>query len=498
MPLMLDLDPASSEPLHHQVYGRLREAILSGKLAVGSRLPSTRVLAADLDVSRNTILAAFAQLTAEGYLEGRVGSGTRVSTSLPDAMLRAGGTASRPRSRARGRLLSRRGTSITALPSWISKVGGHGRPFAPGVTAFDQFPVEVWGRLIARRWKRAGPWLFDYGDPAGYRPLREAIAAYLETARGVRCVADQVIVVSGSQQALDLAGRVLLDPGDTAWIEDPGYVGARGALVAAGARLTPVPIDDEGLDFNAAARLRTPRLVYTTPSYQFPLGVTMTLARRLAWLEWAHASGVRIIEDDYDSEFRYGSRPLASLQGLDDRDVVIYVGSFSKVLFPSLRLGYLVVPPPLVDAVVNARRYADGHAPIFPQAVLADFMSQGHFDRYLRRIRTVAGERQQALVEACHRELDGVLEVRPAEAGMHLVGWLAPNADDEHASRLAADHGVDAIALSTFSLRRRGRPGLVLGYAGIPEPAIRDGVRLLALALTTKHARPGRRVAAAR
>jgi GntR family transcriptional regulator/MocR family aminotransferase len=317
--------------------------------------------------------------------------------------------------------------------------------------------------------------------------LRETIAAHLGEARAVRCEASQVIVVTGAQQAVDLAARVLLDPGDTAWVEDPGYQGARGALVAAGIRLAPVPVDREGLDVRRGAREGPgARLVYVTPSHQYPLGVTMSLNRRLALLEWASASGAWILEDDYDSEYRYAGRPLAALQGLDTAGRVIYAGTFSKVLFPALRLGYLVVPPDLVDAFVAARALADRHSPSVTQAALADFIDGGHFARHVRRTRALYAERQAALVRAARRSLGGVLEVAPAEAGMHLMGWLVAGLDDRAAARAALTRNVDAPPLSGFRVRpaRRGeRGGLVLGYAAYTPREIDDACGRLAAAL---------------
>jgi len=310
------------------------------------------------------------------------------------------------------------------------------------------------------------------------------ISAYLGATRAVRCTWEQVIVVSGSQQALDLAARVLLDPGDAAWVEDPGYAGARGALLGAGARLVPVPVDGDGLDVAAGAQLGAgARLAYVSPSHQYPLGVTMSLSRRLALLGWASRSGAWVLEDDYDSEYRYTGRPLEALQGLDPEGCVIYLGTFSKVLFPALRLGYLVVPPELVDPFTAARELVDRQSPSVEQAVLAEFIAEGHFARHVRRMRVLYAERQATLVEAAARELSGALDVRPAEAGMHLVGWLPGGTDDREASRRAAAEGVEATALSLHGIEPPQRRGLLLGYAAVGEEEIRAGVRRLAASL---------------
>jgi GntR family transcriptional regulator/MocR family aminotransferase len=298
-----------------------------------------------------------------------------------------------------------------------------------------------------------------------------------------------VIVVSGSQQALDLVGRVLLDPDDAVWSEDPGYVGARGALAGAGARIVSVPVDGAGLDVAAGtARCPGARLVFVTPSHQFPLGVVMSLARRLELLAWASQADAWIVEDDYDGEYRYAGQPLASLQGLDADGRVIYAGSFSKVLWPGLRLGYMVVPPDLVEPFVVARALTDRHPPLLEQAILADFIAEGHFARHVRRMRTIYAARQRALVDASREHLAGLLDVQPGEAGLHLVGWLPPGTNDRAASASALSQGVEAPPLSAYRIVLEGRPGLALGYAAVDETEIQAGTRRLAVALRALHA----------
>ena len=483
----VSLDEASTVPLYRQLYDEVREAILGGRLGPGSRLPSTRDLAAELGVSRNTVMNAFLQLLAEGYLEGRVGSGTYVSRSLPDDLLRprrgaAGGTPRAPASTGTNVGVSERGELLAATPATATVRRGRPRAFRSGVPALDAFPSETWARLAAQCWRAAPSYLLGYGDPVGYRPLREAISEYLGAVRAVRCSWEQVIVVSGSQQALDVCARVLLDPNDVAWVEDPCYPAARGALIGSGARLVPVPVDGEGIDVGAA-RAAGARLVYVTPSHQYPLGVTMSLRRRLALLDWANRAGAWVLEDDYDSEYRYSGRPLSSLQGLDEHGRVLYLGTFSKVLCPALRLGYLIVPPDLVDAVAAARALVDRHSPLMEQAVLAEFMAEGHFARHVRRMRLLYAERRDALVEAAGRELAGLIEVGPAEAGLHLVGWLPEGTDAREASRRAAARGVETAPLEAYCIEASLRPGLLLGYAAFSEEAIREGARRLAEAL---------------
>lgn len=477
------LDRGSAVPIHRQIFEGLRGFILEGRLSPGAQLPSTRTLAAEVGVSRSTVVSAYSQLLAEGYLEGRVGSGTYVSRSLPDDLLRVR-TGRRDGYGHGGGGLSRRGEVLTSTSATVWRYRGGVRAFRPGVPAVEEFPFGVWSRLASRRWRNPPRELLAYGDPRGYRPLREAIAEHLGASRAVRCSPDQVVVVSGSQQGLDLAARVLLDPGDAVWVEDPGYDRARAALLGAGARVVPVPVDEEGLKV-AAGEARAPdaRLACVTPSHQYPSGVTMSLGRRMELLRWAQRSGAWIFEDDYDSEYRYSGRPLEALQGLDGAGRVVYVGTFSKVLLPSLRLGYLVVPPGVAGAFAGARELADRHSPSIEQAVLADFIAEGYFARHLRRMRTLYAKRQAVLVEAAEKELAGLLDVRPAEAGMHLVGWLAEGADDRKASLRASTQGVEAPSLSVHRIEASPSPGLVLGYAAVGEIEILRGVRRLAAAL---------------
>jgi GntR family transcriptional regulator / MocR family aminotransferase len=485
----VEIDHDSRVPLYRQVYAHLRADILEGRLPAGARLPSTRTLSRDLRVSRSTVTLAYDQLRAEGYVEGAQGAATRVRSTLPDRATRAA-SASRttaPRTAASraappfaGRV-SRRGRAVVEVPVGMAHVVGRApRAFRSGVPAVDVFPVDTWGRLLARRWRRSTAGLLAYGDPFGFRPLREAIAHYVAAARGVRCDADQVIVVSGSQQGIDLSARVLLDPGDAVWLEDPGYFGARGALVAAGARLVPVAVDESGLDVTAGrAAAPDARMVHVTPSRHLPLGMTMSLARRLALLEWAASAGAWVFEDDYDSEFRYASQPLSALQGLDTHGCVVYAGTFSKVMFPAMRLGYLVVPHAALDAFRALRVFTDYHSAYLEQAVMADFMAEGHFERHIRRMRAVYVERQAALVAAARAHLSEWLTVVPADAGLTLIGWLPDGWDDAAVARAAADDQIDVLALSAFCMERRLPPGLLLGYSGVRSDELEAGARRL-------------------
>jgi len=480
IPFAISLDCSSRLPLHRQLYDALRNAVLSGRLAPGFQLPSTRQLAADLELSRNTVLNAYDQLLAEGYLEGHIGSGTFVARSIPDIVLRAQPAAPVIAPARLSAALSGRGRQFVANQVRRFRRPGAPVPFRMGIPALDAFPFAIWSRLFAQQWKRHPAGLLPYGDSAGYLPLRQSVATYLQIARAVRCRPEQVIITSGAQQALDLAARVLVDPGQPVCIEDPGYIGARIAFQSAGARLVPVAVGSEGLDLAKAQNAcHRPRVIYVTPSHQYPLGATMTLPRRLELLQWAQRVRSWIIEDDYDSEYRYSSRPIASLQGLDTTGSVLYAGTFSKVLFPSLRLGYIVVPPSLVEAFVAAKAAADGQCPALEQAVLAHFMAEGHFGRHIRRMRKLYEQRQAALIETIEEELPGILTVGQHDAGMHVVACLPLGIADAPIAELALQRGVELQPLSSYGLRPVRRGGFVMGYAAYSPAAMRRAVAIV-------------------
>jgi GntR family transcriptional regulator/MocR family aminotransferase len=480
--LLIRIDPRAREGLQQQIYAGIRRAILDGRVAPRTRLPSSRALAEDLRVSRTTSLLAMEQLRAEGYLAARRGSGTFVADTLPDDLpqprvLRPVATTSHPP-------LSRRGAALVATPQGARRLGGPPRAFRIGTPGVDLFPVRLWLRLASRRLRSVTAAQLDYGDTAGLRVLREAIAEHVKTARGTQCAADQVVMVAGAQQGLDLICRLLLDPGDRAWLEEPAYPGARSALVGAGARILPVRVDADGLDVEVAVRTAgNARLAYVTPSHQYPLGVPMSLPRRLALLRWAAAAPAWVVEDDYDSEFRYGTRPIPCLHGLDVDGRVIYVGSFSKTLFPALRLGFVIVPQDLQDRVVAARAAADQHPPWLEQAVLADFIVEGHFARHLRRMRAAYRERLEALTQAAARYCRGALRLRPVWTGLHAVADL-DGVDAGRVSREAAARGVEATPLSAyFAGRPRGVNALVLGFGAVRPEAANRGMERLAVAI---------------
>ncbi|MEP6923032.1 MAG: PLP-dependent aminotransferase family protein [Pyrinomonadaceae bacterium] len=490
--IMLD-DKNSAVPLYRQIYEAIRQSILGGKFAARTRLPATRLLAQQLGVSRMTVVNAYEQLLAEGYLEGKTGAGTFVAAQLPEEMLRMpasdknkGAVISGSRhfklSQYGQRLAKFKINAVRSQP--ITKP----IPFQNGLTAVDKFPFEIWSKIAQRFYRQAPHKILGYADPAGYRPLREAIAAHLASARGVRCDAEQVIITNGAQQALDLVSRLLLNREDRVLIEDPCYPEARDVFSSVGAKVIPVPVDEEGLDLTAVAEQNqtTARLIYVTPSHQYPLGVTMSLSRRLKLLEWANTNNALIIEDDYNSEFRYAGRPLASLQGLDTHGCVIYVGTFSKTIFPALRLGCAIVPHDLVEPFITARVLSDWHSPLFEQAILADFIAEGHFARHIRRMRALYEDRQQILIEEAEKKLAGLLEVKKADAGMHLIGWLPETVDDQIIAEKADQHQLILQPVSAYSVRNLTRGGLLLGYTAFNEKQIKQGIEKLAIILRGK------------
>jgi GntR family transcriptional regulator/MocR family aminotransferase len=477
-------------PAYQQIYRSLRAMMLVGEFGKGSRLPATRVLANALGVSRNIVLLAYRQLVDEGYAGGRTGSGTYVAPELPDTILRAptGGrgrvdSSAAPRLSAFGRHLvdppspPQFARDRTAMPYDFR----YGRPVA------EAFPFKLWRKLVAAQGRLISAESLRYGPPEGHPPLREAIAEYLRRSRGVQCDPDQVVVTNGSQQALDLAARILIDPGDRVVIEEPHYPGAREAFLAAGARLIPVPVDGEGLQVEKLGRSAgSARLVSVTPSHQFPTGAVMSLTRRVALLRWADRARAYVIEDDYESEYRYERGPVEAIQGLDRRGRVIYLGTLSKVLFPALRLGYVVLPKPLLGPFRAAKWFADRHTATFPQELLARFIREGHFERHLRRARALLAGRRAALLEALRTHFGERVEVRGTEAGLHLLLWIRGMPAGKPLAALvarAARAGIGIYPVTPYYLTPPRQAGLVLGYAGLSESAIRAGIERLATIL---------------
>jgi GntR family transcriptional regulator/MocR family aminotransferase len=475
----LPIERGTRMPLHQQIYDGVRRAILGGSLRAGQRLPSTRTLSAELHVSRFPVLSAYEQLLHEGYLEGRTGSGTFVSAALPDDVMRSVPLDRGASARSHGRSAARAPRAATKPPSVERREGGL-RPFRVSLPGLDVFPHYIWARLVARHAHAMTPARMAYGDPAGLAALRSAIADHVRTARAVRCEAEQVIVVSGSQAALRICASVLLERGDSAAIEEPGYPGARIALATTGATLAPVRVDGEGIDVDGLAATRPrPRVAYVTPSHQYPLGASMSAARRLALLDWADRGGAWILEDDYDSEYRYVSRPLGALQGMDTSGRVVYIGTFSKVLFPALRLGYLIVPPELQPRFLDAREALDLFSPTLYQLALVDFLREGHFARHLRRMRTYYASRRAALLAGLERHCSELLTVHNADAGLHVATLLPTGIDDGDVVRRMAERNITATALSTCYADAGKRSGLLLGFGGWSERRIGDATAVL-------------------
>jgi GntR family transcriptional regulator/MocR family aminotransferase len=480
----ITLDAGAATPLFRQLYLSLRAAILSQRVLAGERLPATRTLAARLKIARNTVIGAYEQLHAEGYLESRVGAGTIVAGNLPiDAPLpasrdaahaaRGAGPAESPR-----RPPARRAQSAIAFVNRLHLRGAGA--FEIDSPALDAFPLETVRRVIAARLRGDFRGLLADSDPAGSALLRRAIADWAWSARGIACTAEQVVVTAGGQHSIDLLARALIEPGSVVVTEDPGEPFVRTLFECWNARVVAIPVDDEGLVVEELERrVRGAHLVHITPSNHYPLGGTLPMARRVALLSWARRAGALIVEDDCDSEFRYASRPLAALKGLDGAGQVVYVGTFSRILLPSLRLGYMILPADLVEPVLAVRALADRHPPPLEQAMVAEFMLKGHFSAHVRRMRKLYADRQRVLMEALGHELSHWIELQPAGAGMHVIGWLPPDADDIDLARRAAARGVIVRPISLYYHARTPRPGLLIGHSAVTSGQLRSGIRIL-------------------
>jgi GntR family transcriptional regulator/MocR family aminotransferase len=485
-----------SHPTYRQLYAALRDAILDGRLRPGVKLPSTRDFADRYALARGTIVIAFEQLKAEGYLSGRVGSGTYVSDVLPEALLHAGAGVRARQQGAAGRRPRRLSDVAKRAQAFKPSLVPAAHAFRANQPALDLFPTTLWAQVAGRRLRRASTALLKGCPPGGYPPLQRALADYLGSSRGVICAPEQIAIVSGVQEAIDLTARLVLNPGDGVCIEDPGYMAATRAFAAAGASMTHVPLDDEGMTIPRLGRQgrrssggrqgREPRLAYVTPAHQFPMGMTMSLARRLALLEWARRTGALIFEDDYDSEYRFAGTPVPALQSLDREGCVLFAGSFSKVLFPSLRIGYLVVPPDLVDRVEAIKSLASRHAPLIDQVVLCDFMTEGHFGRHVRRMREVYAGRLTALLRAVRDQLGDLVEVSPVEAGLQTPVTFRRDIDAVAVRHATAQRAVEVLELSRYAARPLRRDGLLLGFAAVDEAEIRRGVKELAAVLNAR------------
>jgi GntR family transcriptional regulator / MocR family aminotransferase len=479
---------APNLPAYQWLYVALRDQILSGRLRAGTRLPSTRDLARQYGLARGTIINAFEQLKSEGYVEGSVGAGTYVNRVLPEKLLHVGHVSDlKPAGKAkRTRVLSNYGQRAKLFGGYENRPT---RAFRANLPALDLFPMTLWTKITMRRLRRISTRHLMGCDPLGHMPLRQAITEYLSQSRGVRCVPEQVAVLSGVQEALDLTARLLVNRGDSVCVENPCYPGAVMGFEAYGATIHRTPVDHEGI---AVQQLpgHGARLVYVTPGHQFPLGTTMSVARRLQLLEWARKRGALIFEDDYDSEYRYSGRPVPALQGFDERGIVLYGGSFSKVLFPALRLGYLVIPSDLLPRFEAVQSLTSRHAPMLEQLVLTEFIREGHFGRHIRRMREIYAERLSVLLEGARTRLAGLLEISNIEAGLQTMGWLTEGIDAESATIAAATRNVDVTHLGRYGHGRAIPEGLQVGFAALEPREIHRGIRELAIALEGERKRP--------
>ncbi len=489
---LIQLAPNTTKPLYQQLYEAFQQAILDKKLVAGTKLPSHRDLSELLGVSRNTLVNALDQLVAEGYLITRVGAGTFVTSQLPEVSIQTPRIRqSMTKERSHQLELSRFGQSLISQynPRWYLPGIAQHNLFCSALPDQNVFPFKVWDKINRKYLLDQHAAIFDFNsDPRGYGPLREALANYLRVARAVQCDTDQVIIFTGTEQTAYLAARILLEPGDAAWVEEPGFPGAARAFAAAGAAVVPIPVDGQGLDFDAAVKMAPhAKLVYVTPSHHFPTGCTMSLQRRLELLLWAKNRNLWIIEDDYDSEFRYHGRPLPALQGLDAHGHVIYCGTFNNVLFPGLRLDYAVLPRELIEPMMAARTLLDLHIATLNQAVIADFIQEDHFVRHIRRMRKHYATRKDALVSALQAQSNGLIEIGDSNGGMHICGWLPDHINDEQIHLAAAAEGIQVVPLSRFYQSQSKRMGLVLGFTACKEEDLYTGVAKLLQIIISSH-----------
>jgi GntR family transcriptional regulator / MocR family aminotransferase len=480
MDLVIPLDRASVLPLYQQLAEELRHAVLQKRLKPNQKLPPSRALAKSLEISRATVTQSYEQLMSEGYFETRCGSGTFVCARLPDEYLQA-----EPIDRSASDLpnltmLSRFGGDLLAVDRLEVPEPEAEISFKFGSPATEQFPIALWRRLLLRHCHNSSALLNYIPNAAGYMPLRTAIADYLGRSRAVQCSAEQVIIVNGSQQAIDLIARLTIDPGDWVAVEDPGYLGARHCFRGQGAELQAVRVDEEGIDVEALSQYRQPfKLLYVTPSHQFPTGVTLSLSRRLALLQWAQQTGTPILEDDYDSEYRYGDRPIPALQGLDRNNTVIYVGTFSKILFPSLRVGYLVVPTAWIPVVSRAKWLCDRQSPTLEQYALTDCITEGHFERHIRRMRHLYDRRRQTLTNALKYYFGDRVTILGENAGIHLMAKIETTLPDELVIQKAAIVDVGLISAQDYYLKAPKTGEFIFGYAQLNETQIEQGIQKL-------------------
>jgi GntR family transcriptional regulator / MocR family aminotransferase len=487
---MVRLDRAAAEPLHQQLYRQIRDELASGTFNNNSsRLPSSRALATDFGVSRFTVNLALSRLHSEGYLQSKVGSGTFISEALPESFLSARPTTLAPPQERPSRLSNR----VKEIPDQrVGKqfdfgiAGPPGVSFVPAVAALDEFPIDVWERLRADVLAQKGAHLLQYASSRGDPELRKALATYLCDYRGARCDPDQIIVTAGTQQAMMIGAMALVNRGEVAWIEDPGFYQARRAFGFAGANVVPRPVDEEGITIARPSKQRSPKIIYVTPSHQFPLGMTMSLSRRTALIDFARACDAYVFEDDHNSEFRYTGPPLPCLQGLDNVGRVIYAGTMSKILYPSLRLGYIIAPHQLVEPMIKIRAVMDQHSPAIDQATLARFLTEGFFLSHIKRMRKLYSDRRDFFIEQFNKLLGKYFILEIPEAGLHFVAWLQRKEHMPVITRVCGEIGIRPSPLSSCFMKVEPTPALTFGFAAWSRAQIREGLARFAAALNSK------------
>ncbi|MGZ5022506.1 MAG: MocR-like pyridoxine biosynthesis transcription factor PdxR [Chthoniobacterales bacterium] len=483
---MIRLNRAAGEPLHQQLYRQIRDELEKGSFdASASRLPSSRALAADLGISRLTVNLAFAKLHDEGYLHSKKGSGTFVAERLPKHFFSVATPEIKnetPRPPEVARRVSEMSDPRTTSELNFGAAGPPNVSFSPGLPAIDEFPVATWERLRSQVLAKRGTHLLNYASSRGDLSLRKAIATYLCDSRGARCHHDQIVVVAGMQHAMLVSTMALVNPGEAVWTEDPGYHQARRVFVFAGAKVVPRPIDDEGLVLAPATKRNAPKLIYLTPSHQFPLGVTMSLPRRIAMIDFARKFDSYILEDDYNAEFRFDGPPLPALQGLDNARRVIYAGTLSKILVPSIRLGYLLVPEQIVDSFVKVRAVMDQHSPSIDQATLAKFITEGFFISHVQRMRKIYADRREYFIEQFEKYLGKIFRLETKPAGLHFVAWLRDKNDFDAFLRTRFETDIRPSPLRFYCIEAQLPPAFVFGFAAWSRAQIREGLAKLATA----------------
>lgn len=471
--------------IKEQFYVSLKELILNGQLKPGSKIPSSRALSEMMSISRNSILSGLERLIDEGYLITKKGSGTYVTKTIPDEVIQVTSLSAHKKINN-----ERIDNDINPHTGVLKKVwdrttphSGNNMRFNIGIGCTDLFPYELWGRLLGRIWRQFRHQDWNLNEPLGYKPLRSAICEYVRTTRGVNCSDEQIMIVNGTQQAINLAAQVVLQKGDEVWLDEPGYDGALGAFTSMGATVRPVVSDEDGMDISyGITHWPSAKMIFTSPSHQFPLGGTLSLSRRMALLDWASKNNMWIFEDDYNSEFRYTGQPIQALQGLDKQQRVIYAGSFSKMMFPGFHLGFLVIPQSLVESFKIAKYYADTRTPYLEQTILSAFISEGHYARHVRRIRKACYERQQVMIEAIELYLPAVMSAKPSDSGIHIVCWLSEGIDESYMIGQCRKVGLGAQPLSRYCQTPHTRQAILLGFAAHSPAEIVDGVKKLAQA----------------